>query len=76
MKYIIHTDPDILGGVPVFYGTRVPVSVLFDYLQEGELNDFLEGYPHISRAMVNDVLALVAKKYSRKSKKVHYESIA
>lgn len=58
MRYIIHSDPDILGGIPVFYGTRVPVSVLFDYLKEGELNDFLEGYPHISRDMVNDILIL------------------
>ena len=41
---------DILGGTPVFRGTRVPVQVLFDYLEGGEtLEDFLEGFPTVSR---------------------------
>jgi uncharacterized protein (DUF433 family) len=39
---IWHTDPDILGGTPVFVGTRVPVRSLFDYLEGGEsLDEFL-----------------------------------
>ncbi len=63
---IIHTDPDILSGVPVFRGTRVPIEILFDYLQEGTIEDFLHGYPHITRSMVNEVLALVAEQFKQK----------
>jgi len=47
---IIVKDPDILGGTPVFRGTRVPIQTLFDYLEAGEkLEDFLEGFPTVSR---------------------------
>ena len=47
---IIIKDPDILGGTPVFRGTRVPIKALFDYLEGGEtLEDFLEGFPSVSR---------------------------
>ena len=49
---VIVRDPDILGGVPVFRGTRVPVQTIFDYLEAGEtLEDFLEGFPTVSREM-------------------------
>lgn len=47
---VIVKDPDILGGTPVFRGTRVPVQALFDYLEGGDtLEDFLEGFPTVSR---------------------------
>jgi uncharacterized protein (DUF433 family) len=47
---IIHSDPEILGGTPVFVGTRVPVRILLDYLEGGEpLEEFLENYPSVSR---------------------------
>src|SRR6266581_357511 len=47
---VIIKDPDILGGTPVFRGTRVPIQTLFDYLEGGEtLEDFLEGFPTVSR---------------------------
>jgi|ERR1700689_3839796 uncharacterized protein (DUF433 family) len=47
---VVVKDRDILGGAPVFRGTRVPVQVLFDYLEGGEtLEDFLEGFPTVSR---------------------------
>ena len=43
---IIHCDPDIQGGVPVFHGTRVPVKNLFDYLEAGDsLDQFLSSFP-------------------------------
>jgi uncharacterized protein (DUF433 family) len=43
-------DRDILGGTPVFRGTRVPIRTLFDYLEGGEtLEDFLEGFPTVTR---------------------------
>lgn len=52
-KQIIHSDPDILGGTPVFVGTRVPVDALIDFLEGGEtIEDFLENYPGVSREQV------------------------
>jgi len=48
---VITKNPDILGGTPVFRGTRVPIQTLFDYLLEGgeTLEDFLEGFPTVTR---------------------------
>jgi len=47
---VITKNPNILGGAPVFRGTRVPIQTLFDYLEGGEaLEDFLEGFPTVSR---------------------------
>jgi uncharacterized protein (DUF433 family) len=46
----IDKNPDVLGGAPVFRGTRVPIKTLFDYLEGGEtLEDFLEGFPTVAR---------------------------
>ena len=50
---VVIKNPEILGGTPVFRGTRVPVQTLFDYLEGGEtLEDFLEGFPTLSRESV------------------------
>lgn len=50
---VISCDPSIMGGTPVFVGTRVPVQTLLDYLQAGEsIDDFLEGFPSVSREQV------------------------
>ena len=47
---VAHSDPDICGGTPVFVGTRVPVTTLFDYLEGGEtLECFLDQFPSVSR---------------------------
>ncbi len=47
---VIHTDPDIMGGVPVFVGTRVQVRTLLDYLAAGDtLAEFLDHFPTVSR---------------------------
>jgi uncharacterized protein (DUF433 family) len=47
---VIHCDPEIQGGVPVFVGTRVPVKNLFDYLEAGDsLDDFLRSFPSVTR---------------------------
>ena len=52
-KEIVHSDPEILGGTPVFVGTRVPVDALIDFLEGGEtVDDFLENYPGVSREQV------------------------
>ena len=54
---VIHSDPDILGGTPVFVGTRVPVRSLFDHLESAEsIDDFLEGFPSVRRDQVIAVL--------------------
>ncbi len=47
---VYHSDPEIMGGTPVFQGTRVPVQNLLDYLGGGEtLDEFLDGFPGVSR---------------------------
>jgi uncharacterized protein (DUF433 family) len=47
---VVHSDPDILGGTPVFIGTRVPVKTLLDYLEAGDsLDEFLDHFPSVSR---------------------------
>ncbi|MFN7946401.1 MAG: DUF433 domain-containing protein [Blastocatellia bacterium] len=54
----ITVDPEILGGTPVFRGTRVPVKTLFDYLRWNySLEDFLEYFPSVSREAAEAVLA-------------------
>ena len=46
----VHSDPEIMGGTPVFVGTRVPFQTLLDYLEAGDpLGDFLEDFPTVSR---------------------------
>jgi uncharacterized protein (DUF433 family) len=59
MDRSIVIDKEILGGTPVFAGTRVPVKNLFDYLEEGEtIAEFIEDFPAVSKKQVNAVLQL------------------
>ena len=47
---VVHTDPDIMSGTPVFVGTRVPFQTLIDYLEAGQpLSEFLEDFPTVSK---------------------------
>jgi len=47
---IIHSDPEIMGGTPVFVGTRVPLQNLIDYLEGGEsVDDFLDAFPTVKK---------------------------
>ena len=47
---VVHSDPNILGGTPVFVGTRVPVQALIDYIEGGHsLNEFLDDFPTVTR---------------------------
>lgn len=56
---VIEINLDKLGGVPVFAGTRVPIRNLFDYLEGGEsLEDFVEGFPPVTREMAVAVLEI------------------
>ncbi len=54
---IIVRDPDVLGGIPCFRGTRVPFQNLLDYLEAGDtLDQFLEQFPTVSRQMAIEAL--------------------
>ena len=56
---VVHSDPEILGGTPVFVGTRVPVQSLFDYLEAGEtLDEFLRQFPSVNRGQAIAALEL------------------
>jgi len=73
---VIHVDFDILGGTPVFFGTRVPVKNLFDYLETGEtVEDFLSDFESVKRYQVFRVLEL-SKKLVETSSSILYESVA
>jgi uncharacterized protein (DUF433 family) len=55
----VHSSPEILGGTPVFVGTRVPVQTLIDYLQAGDsINDFLKDFPTVTREQVIEALEM------------------
>ncbi len=52
-KPVISCNPEVMGGTPVFSGTRVPVQTLLDYLESGEsIDDFLAGFPSVNREQV------------------------
>ncbi len=57
LKGVVHSDPQIMGGTPVFVGTRVPLQNLIDYLEGGEsIESFLEGFPSVKREQVIAVI--------------------
>jgi len=61
-KKIINIDPEILGGTPVFYGTRVPIKNLFDYLETGEsIETFLEDFESVKKEQMIKVLEMSQK---------------
>ena len=56
---VVHSDSEILGGTPVFVGTRVPVKSLYDYLEAGDsLDEFLDSFPSVSREQAVAALEL------------------
>lgn len=57
LQGVIHSDPEIMGGTPVFVGTRVPLQNLIDYLEGGEsVEDFLDAFPTVKREQVIAVI--------------------
>ena len=67
LKGIVHSDPEIMGGTPVFMGTRVPLQNLIDYLEGGEsIEDFLLGFPTVTREQA--IAVIEAAKYITVSK--------
>ena len=62
MQRVIHSDPEILGGTPVFYGTRVPIRNLIDYLEAGDsLDVFLDAFPSVTREQAVAALELAGE---------------
>lgn len=58
----VNIDKEILGGTPVFYGTRVPIKNLFDYLETGEtIDEFLDDFPSVQRDQVVTILEFSEK---------------
>jgi uncharacterized protein (DUF433 family) len=57
---VVYRSPDVMGGTPVFCGTRVPVQTLLDYLEAGEsIDEFLAGFPSVTREQVVGFLEAV-----------------
>lgn len=54
---VVSSSKDVMGGTPVFTGTRVPIQTLIDYLTAGDnIDDFLEGFPTVTRTQVTEFL--------------------
>lgn len=59
IKEVVEVDPEKMSGVPVFTGTRVPITHLFEYLESGEtVNEFLDQFPSVSRKQALGALEL------------------
>ena len=62
MDTLIDRNPDILGGTPVFYGTRVPIRLLMEYLEAGErVDDFLDAFPTVTKNQVIRLLHIATE---------------
>ncbi len=84
MLYIVHVnqsviniDPEIMGGTPVFKGTRVPIESLFDHLESGiSLNEFLDQFPSVSRDQAVALLGMAEEILTSNNLEAVYETIA
>jgi uncharacterized protein (DUF433 family) len=64
IKDLVEVDPEKMSGTPVFTGTRVPISHLFDYLQAGDsLNVFLADFPSVTREQASGMLELMRERF-------------
>ena len=64
---VIHINPNVLNGTPVFKGTRVPIETLFDHLESGiTIHEFLEDFPSVSKEQVTAILEIAGKFFSTK----------
>lgn len=61
LKDVINIDKKILHGTPVFKNTRIPVQTLFDYLEESSLEEFLKGFPSVSRRQAEKVIEFAGR---------------
>ncbi|MGH9753845.1 MAG: DUF433 domain-containing protein [Blastocatellia bacterium] len=63
VEELIEVDPEKMGGLPVFFGTRVPIQNLFDCLEDGEsLDEFLEQFPTVTREQAQAAINLLGRK--------------
>lgn len=77
MNRLITISPDIQSGEPVFTGTRVPIKNLFEHLRGGEtVEDFLEGFPSVSRAQVMKLLEMAEHSFTFAEAEVYEKSFA
>lgn len=77
IRTLVTIDKDILGGLPVFSGTRVPIESLFDHIEAGvSLDTFLDDFPSVSRQQVTDVLEAANKLLTSKDLQRFYETVA
>jgi uncharacterized protein (DUF433 family) len=77
LKDLITTDPEILGGQPVFKDTRVPIETLFDHLEAGvSLEEFLEDFPTVAKEQAIAILAIANKLLTSKNIAKLYEIAA
>jgi uncharacterized protein (DUF433 family) len=77
IRSLITIDKDILGGQPVFTGTRVPVESLFDHLETGvSLDEFLDDFPGVTRQQAVDLLEAANKILTSKNLAQLYEAVA
>ena len=62
-EQFVSKSPDVMGGTPVFAGTRVPIQTLLDYVEAGDsIDDFLEGFPSVSREQVVGYLEVAGER--------------
>ena len=65
---VVHSDPEILGGTPVFVGTRVPLQNLIDYLEAGDtIDEFLDSFPSVTREQAIAALEIARTKHPLKT---------
>ena len=77
IRDLITVDPDILGGTPVFTGTRVPVESLFDHLEAGvSLDEFLDDFPSVSKEQAITLLNTASKLLTSKNIEQLYAAVA
>jgi uncharacterized protein (DUF433 family) len=77
IREIISIDPEVLGGLPVFKGTRVPIESLFDHLEAGvSLDEFLEDFPTVSREQAVAALEVATKLLTARNIVKLYETAA
>jgi uncharacterized protein (DUF433 family) len=77
IKKLISKDPEVLGGTPVFTGTRVPIETLFDHLEAGvSLDEFLDDFPTVSRDQAVSLLEIANKLLNSKDLEKLYETAA
>ena len=77
MQRLVTRNPNILGGVPVFNGTRVPIKTLFDYLRANyPLDDFLDDFPTVTRGQAQQVLEAAQRQWQELGGEAAYEIAA